>query len=168
MKDITPLLDRYRECSRNLCNEHFRLEEDADFMRKADAYDRFAEVDKVLFSALVLVDIGMASHAEKYGVEPLPFLRVIPGAPGPSPIHINRPSPDGNRYWDEKVDRVTGDEAGLIFVSYYDYNIYGFLDHEFYMTRITTFDRHPHLVGRDALMRVGYARVFLDDAAAEG
>jgi hypothetical protein len=168
MKDITSLLNKYRECSRNLCNEYFRLEEDADFMRKADAHDLFVQVDKVLFSTLVLSNIGMESHAAKFGVEPLPFMRVIPSASGSMPIHINRPSSDRNRYWDEKVDQVSGNEAGLIFISYYDYNSYDFIDHEFYLTRITTFQRHPHLVGRDALVRVGSARVFLDDSEAEG
>lgn len=77
-------------------------------------------------------------------------------------IFINREIPRCG-YWDDPVKRVEPDEAKLQFVHYFDFDIAGHRDFEYYEVLILRFDRYPHLVGRHALVRVKSAQVLVDE-----
>lgn len=160
MKEITNVLNDYRECSRNLWNTHF--------LRKSrlsihDMREMFDDIDKFLFSALVLAQLGKTEPRERTYAEPLSFIKIVPTTGSSVPIMINRPSSDKNRYWDEPVNHVEASDVDLRFIGYFDWNRYEYADFKYYLTRIVSFQKHPHLVGRDALIEAMYARVFLID-----
>ncbi len=160
MEDVTSILNRYRECSRHLWNTYFA---DHVFSLPAsdDVLDRFEEVDKLLFSSLVLAKVDRLASESDFGKKPLRFLRVVP-VTEEVPILINRPSNDRNKYWDDPVNRVGASEAELLLIGYFDWNRYGYADLAYYLVRIASFSKHPHLNGRDALLLTSNARVFFD------
>lgn len=156
MEDITHLLHRYRECARVLWNNSLR--EDADY-RTVDTY---AQVKVLLFDEIVLAAIGKAGYARLASDDPYPFLKVVPRGDG-VPIMINRPSATGGWTWDDPVDRLGREEADLRLMEYFDFEQMGYLDLQYYRARIITFPKHRGLEGREALLEVQYARVFLED-----
>src|SRR5437588_4757579 len=93
MRDITELMNAYRECSRNLWNVYFS--------RRANigaALDAFGEIRDLLFDSLVVSELFYEGEAEGEDIPP-PALRVVPRAR--SLILIRRLS-DENRYWDQE------------------------------------------------------------------
>src|SRR5712671_822726 len=98
MKDVTQIMQTYRECVRNLWNTYFRVEDpvSSDF----NAVARFEEIRTLLFSELVLIKLGKHSNTREDERQPWTFLRVMP-ITTPVPIMVNRPSTDGNKYWDD-------------------------------------------------------------------
>jgi hypothetical protein len=95
--------------------------------------------------------------------ETLPFLHVVPQGCGME-ININRECPPCG-YWDDPVNRIVNGEADLRFISYYDFDVLGIRDFEYYLVRIEAFASQPHLIGRDALVRVRFMRVLVEEAA---
>ncbi len=158
LRNVTPYLQDFRECARSLWNTYFRILDDVN------AFCLFSEVTDQLFSALVLEQIGVPPQLYTYTYpEPFYCLRVVPMAIVDVPIMINRPSEDGNRYWDDPVNRVQQSEIDLRLIQYFDFNQQGYIDYKYYLVRITAFTSHPHLVDRDALMEVQNANVYFDD-----
>jgi hypothetical protein len=74
---------------------------------------------------------------------------------------IERPSQDGNKYWDDPVDRVEGGQIDPRFIEFFDWNQLAARDFQYYRVKINSFPKHPHLVGREALLEIRYAGVFL-------
>lgn len=157
MEDVTSLLNNYRECSRHLWNSYY-LNLFTTLRASDDILDRFESIDRILFSSLVLVKLGKLSFENDFGRNPLQFLHVEPTTEE-SPILINRPSTDGNKYWDESVNRITASECGLHFMGYFDWNKYSFADYAYYWVKIASLTKHPDLVGREALILTSNARV---------
>jgi hypothetical protein len=153
MNDITDILNTYRECTRGLWNTYLRP--DADF----DRVDAFASICEVLFAELVLRPLGKNDEPKKSGNEPYSFLRVVPTADA-VPIMINRPSTDGNRYWDDPIGQVHQRGNSLLYIDYFDWDSLGFVDFQYYRVHIAHFDNEPRLLGREALIEVRYAKVF--------
>jgi len=162
MKDVTSILNNYRECIRHLWNSYFLHEGEVPPLYTDDLLDQFEEVERVLFSALVLTRINKISSEERFGKEPLPFLVIAPAAER-VPIMINRFSSDGNRYWDEPVKEIGRSEARLHFIECFDWNSYGHLDLKYYKVRISLFPTHSIYEGRDALIEVQHVRILFDE-----
>lgn len=157
LRNVTPYLQEFRECARSLWNTYFRILE-------VDASCHFAQLTDQFFSALVLEQIGAPPQLYTYTYpEPFSCLRVVPMAIADVPIMINRPSEDGNRYWDDPVNQVQQSDVDLRFINYFDFDQQGYLDYKYYLVRIVAFAAHPHLVDRDALIEVQYANVYFDD-----
>jgi hypothetical protein len=159
MTDVTLTMNVYRECTRNLWNTYFLpLAGEQDF----DLRDRFGEIEKLLFSVLVLEQLGIDPTSQTDHHEPVKALKLVPCADSGVPIMINRPSEDGNKYWDDPVDRVSPTEVDLRFIECFDWDVCGHLEMRYYMARIASFPDQPHLVGRDALIDTSYVKVILD------
>ncbi len=47
------------------------------------------------------------------------------------------------------------------FLAFFDWNQLDYRDLQYYHVSIAIFDKHPHLVGREALIERQHARVFL-------
>src|SRR5688572_14229630 len=123
MSDITDVLNAYRECARGLWNTCLRP--GADF----DRVDAFAGICDLLFAELVLRPLGRNKEIKQSAIanEPYSFLSVVPSA-DPVPIMINRPSADGNRYWDDPIKQVRQGESRLLYIGYFDWEQMGFVD----------------------------------------
>src|ERR1019366_4084344 len=95
MKDITNLMIDYRECSRNIWNTYFGVQEDFWELEPL-----FEQINKLLFEAIVLNALPPDAHLT--GGSSHPTLSVVPFAT--MRILIRRPSEDGNQYWDQEPD----------------------------------------------------------------
>jgi hypothetical protein len=159
MTDVTPLLEHYRETVRHLWNTGFlMLDTNEDVWHLRDIY---SDVAAMLFHSFVLVPIGRqdAAVAKDYDMypQPLGFLHVVPHGSETS-LLINRAIPAVG-YWDDPVTSLDAADTELQFIRYFDWDVVGMQDLEYYLVRITRSGRHPHLVGRDALVPVRDTRV---------
>src|SRR3989442_197587 len=115
MRNITELMNAYRECSRNLWNVYFSR--GANIGASLDA---FGQIRDLLFDSLVVNELFHDGDGKDEDIPP-PVLKVVPRAR--SLILIRRPSDDGNAYWDQEKDMVVGpDDIALAFVDYFDFS----------------------------------------------
>ena len=94
MRDITQLMNAYRECSRNLWNVYF-----SGRANIGGSLDAFEQIRRLLFDPLVVSELFYEGEAEGENIPP-PALKVVPRER--TLILINRPTDDGNRYWDQE------------------------------------------------------------------
>jgi len=158
MRDITELMNAYRECSRNLWNVYFSKRKDI-----GDALDVFEQIRELLFDSLVLSELSYEGEA-KSGDIPPPALRVVPQR---SLILIQRLSGPGEaRYWDQEKDMVVGPgDITLAFVDYFDFFQPPIKDFRYCLCRILSFSSHVEYEGREALIETLNAKLFHDEAA---
>ena len=150
MKDITKLMNAYRECARNLWNVYYAGRQ--DFGASLDAFE---EIRTLLFDSLVVDELCCEEEANA----PSPVLKVVPRSR--SLILIRRPTDDGNCYWDQEKDMVVGpDDIELEFLDYFDFAQLPVMDFRFYRCKILNFPSRPGYEGREALRPVLDGRVF--------
>src|SRR6266581_2155860 len=158
MTDITPLMNTYRECSRNLWNAYFSPREFT-----WDLHGEYEGIRKLLFDALVVYELGLYKECCARDTVPPPVLKVVPGATS-VPILINRPSEGGGGYWDQEKDMSVGaGDIQLRFLDYFDYSQYPVKDFRFYLCKILQFPSHAKYEGREALVEVADTLVFHDE-----
>jgi hypothetical protein len=159
MRDITELMNSYRECSRNLWNVYFSKRKDI-----GDSLDVFERIRRLLFDSLVLSEL---SYEGVGGSEdpPPPALKVVPRAR--SLILIRRLSEPGEAgYWDQEKDMVVGpDDITLELVDYFDFSQVPIKEFRYYRCRILSFPSHAAYEGREALVEVLKAKLFHDESA---
>jgi hypothetical protein len=83
----------------------------------------------------------------------LPELRVEPSAPE-IPILLQRPSQDGNLYWDARPNTVAQGEAVFWLVDLFDWNELDWRDFGFCRARIASWSGHEELIGRHVLIEM--------------
>src|ERR1700722_11257480 len=154
MRDITELINTYRECSRNLWNVYFSRRKDV-----GESLDAFEQIRRQLFDSLVLSELSFEGEAEGENTPP-PALKVVPGAR--SLILIRRLAKHGEAgYWDQEKDMVVGpDEITLAFVDYFDFCQVPIKEFHYYLCRIVGFPGHVEYEGREALIEVLNSKVF--------
>jgi hypothetical protein len=158
MKDITPLMNTYRECSRNLWNAYF-----SSLEFTWDLHDRYESIRKLLFEALIVNELHFCEECSEDDTVPTPALKVVPDATS-VPILINRPSDGGAGYWDQEMDMSVGEgDVQLAFLDYFDYSQYPVKDFRFYRCKILQFPSHAKYEGREALLEVSHTLVFHDE-----
>ena len=112
----------------------------------------------MLFDSLVADELFYEEEAEGEDI-PAPSLRVVPRER--TVILINRPSDDGNGYWDQEKDMVVGpNDITMAFLDYFDFGQIPIMDFHFYRCKILSFPRRAEYVGREALIRAFDGRVF--------
>lgn len=153
MHDVTALLDVYRECARHVWNAYFQAE--AKATQDWDLRDRFLDVALLLFRSLVLAKVGREDIPllpdYRGDQAPISVLRVVVELR--SEVMVARSGAGG--YWDDPVRTLEPGDCELRFIQFFDWDHLGVRDFAFYRVRIVASDRHPHLVGRDALLPVG-------------
>jgi hypothetical protein len=161
MRDITELMNAYRECSRNLWNVYFSRRKDI-----GDALDVFGQIRELLFDSLVLSELSYDGEAEGEDLPP-PALRVVPRER--SLILIKRPSEPGQGgYWDQEKDMVVGPkDITLAFLDYFDFSDVPIRDSHYFRCKVLSFPRHADYEGREALLEVSGAKVFHNESAEE-
>jgi hypothetical protein len=159
IRDITELMNAYRECSRNLWNVYFSKRKDI-----GDALDVYGHIRELLFDSLALSELSYEGEAEGEDMPP-PALKVVPA--GRSLILISRLSePGGAGYWDQEKDMVVGpDDVTLTFVDYFDFSQVPMKDFHYYLCKILSFPKHAEYEGREALLQASDAKVFHDEHA---
>ena len=158
MRDITDIMNNYKECARHLWNTSFRTSNPTP--SNIQSAFQFDEINERLFDELVLTRIGKTGFRKKSNEEAWPFLEIKLSAEE-CPALINRPSKDNGKYWDEPINRLNKDDVELNFISYFDWDEFNYIDYRYYKTKINSFQGHPHLIGREALIETLYGRVYL-------
>ena len=158
MKDVSNVLDHFRVSSRSVWNTAFWP--DAHF-RNWDSAEQFDEVQRILFSELVLAKLEKECPVHDIFQIPIPFLQIVPSSES-VPIMIQNPRPGRpSGYWDHPVKQITTGEAELHFLEYFDGNRLDYLDFRYYKVQIARFNARPELVGQEALIDRQYALVHL-------
>jgi hypothetical protein len=172
MRDVTDILQSYRECVRHLWNAHFLhlLPATRDQWGLRDQFD---DACSILFGALVVDRIGVSPAADAAHIlspsrrpssPPLAWLHVVPLVDCRVRIMINRDATADGGYWDHPVKRVLSQDVELRLVHLYDFGELQFRDFKYYLVRIIS-SRIEGLAGRAALIESEYARVFVDEEA---
>lgn len=164
MKDATLLLNSYRECARGLWNNFLRPR--AEPYVSFDAVDAFSGICAALFAELVLRPLGKSGFTKTSADEVYPFLLLKPLV-DPFPLMVARPSTSG-KYWDDPVDSLGLVGVSLLFIDYFDWDRFGYIDMQYYRAKISSCNEHPHLVGREVLLDVHHARVDFEDPRQRG
>ncbi len=159
MRDITELMNTYRECSRNLWNVYFSKRKDI-----GGSLDVFEQIRELLFDSLVLSELFYEGKTEGEDIPP-PGLTVVPQ--GRSLILIRRLTEQGEAgYWDQEKDMVVGpNDITLAFVDFFDFCQAPIKEFHYYLCRILTFPSHVGYEGREALIEVLNAKLFHDKSA---
>ena len=158
MRDVSGILDHYRVSARGIWNTAFWP--DTDF-RNWDSADRFDEIQRILFSELVLAKLGKEWPIDDVFRAPIPFLQVVPSS-NTIPIMIQNPRSDqSSGYWDHPLNRISPGEAEMNFLRYFDWNRLDYVDFRYYRVKIARFDAKSELVGREALIDRQHASVYL-------
>lgn len=163
-KDITDAFELYRESVRHLWNTFFliRVQKAETFDQKWDLADQFQEANALLLKSLILTELDEACCEMRSYADLTHLLRVVPDSTREVPIMVNRPSSDGNKYWDEPLNRVMASDVILEFLECFDWDQIAYRDFAYYRVKIRSFHLHPNLVGREALIEARYVRLFID------
>lgn len=160
MRDVSKILDHYRESARSLWNHGFW--EDVD-LQNWDAVEQFDELQRNLFTELVLGKLGREWPRDDIFRLPIPFLKVVPSIQS-APIMIQNPRPDRpSGYWDHPLNRLSPGDAQLQFLKYFDWNRLDYVDFRYYQVKIESFGANAELPGREALIERQHAVVYLVD-----
>lgn len=166
--DITKLMNKYRECARHLWNTYFLEQLSSQY--QWDISDEFDQICTMLFSSLVLNQIGGTSCKKSYRYEqfpePLICLHIVPSAEAGAPIQIAR-EVKSFTYWDYPIDLVKPLDVDLRFIDFFDFDVLGYKDFEYYRVRIVGSYKYPDIVGRDALINTHSVNVFFVDESEE-
>jgi len=158
MRDITELMNAYRECSRNLWNVYFSRRGNV-----GASLDAFEQIRQLLFDSLVVNELSYEGDAEGEDIPP-PALKVVPQAR--SLILIRRLTGPGEAgYWDQEKDMVVDpDDVKLAFVDYFDFSQVPLKEFRYYLCKVLSFPSHADYEGREALLEViADTKVFHDE-----
>jgi len=151
MQKVTERFVIYRNAARSVWNTAFWPYEE---LRNWDSRDRFEEIKRILFEAIVLDERRSPSASR--------FLLAPKGEGVPILIEQPRPS-DANRYWDAPVTTLKSGEATLEYVDFFDWDLLDCSDFRYYKAKIKEFAMHPELTGREALVEVVDVDIYLED-----
>jgi hypothetical protein len=148
VKDISDVFDHYRMSARSIWNTAFWPD---IALQHWDSVEQFDEIQRILFSELVLRKTEREWPVQDVFQKAIPFFCIVPTCN--APIMINNPrSPTETGYWDHPVNRVKPGESELQFIAYFDWNRMDYVDLRYYRVKIIRFDGHSDVVGREALI----------------
>jgi hypothetical protein len=145
-KDVSAVFDHYRVSARAVWNTAFWPNVDA---RDWDSVEQFDEIQRILFSELVLRKVARELPVQDIFKNATPFFHVVPSCNAPIMIQNPRSDKDGG-YWDHPLNRVKPGEAELLFIAYFDWNRMDYVDLRNYRVKIARFDAHSEVIGREA------------------
>lgn len=154
LRDITELMNVYRECARYLWTGYFSRRPNV-----GASLDAFERIRRILFESLVEDELICDMRAQSDEV-PSPVLRVVPWSK--SQILIEQiDAPGEASRWGQGGDILVGpDDITLEFLDYFDFYQVEYMDCHYYRCKIRQFSRHAEHEGKDALIEVMMARVY--------
>ncbi len=157
MREITALMNTYRECSRNLWNVYFAGRENV-----GHSLDTYEPIRKMLFDSLVVDELSYEGTAEGPDVPP-PALRVVPKHRALLLVKALS-APGEASYWGQERDLyVDSDDITLAFIDYFDFSNVSLRDFQYYRCKVLRFSSHPQYEGREALIQALDGGVFHDE-----
>ena len=176
--DLHRSINRFRLASRELFNNYFAVPcvpEEQGF----EYYDGFGEVERILFTMLVLEPCAVPQPPAdyRYGFYAHPRIRVrLPIAnvgenvlgndePRFAEILINREISSG--YWDFPLDRFSN-EATLLYIGFFDWESMHSRDNEFVRIQISEWPSHPEAEGKHGLVKAADVRYVFSDGLSKG
>ena len=148
MNDISGVFDHYRVSARAIWNTAFWPDV---ALRNWDSVEQFDEIQRILFSELVLRKTEREWPLQDIFEKPIPFFRIVPTCD--APIMIQNPrSARETGYWDDPTNRIKPGQAELQFIAYFDWNRMDYADLRYYRVKIIRFEAHPDVIGREALI----------------
>ena len=166
---ILNLINEYRDCSRSLWNRYFmdRFQNTQNW----NFVDSFKIIKEELFQSIVLstfIDKD-SIHFSLGKVSELISVKLERA----TEVQINRYSNEYNNahyetagYWDNSVKELD-EHVTLLFVDFFDWNAYGFLDMTLVMCEISSNPNDPSIEGHRVLVNVDFVDIFLAQAKAE-
>jgi len=160
-RDVSSIFDHYRMSARAIWNTAFWPDED---FRNWDSRDQFREIEKLLFDELVLAKLDREWPLQDLFEKAIPFFHIVPSLAHGTPIMIQNPRPEKpTGYWDDPVKLVKPGQAELLFIACFDWDQMNYIDLRYYRVKIASFDAHPQLAGREALIERQHAAIHLMD-----
>lgn len=144
---ITDLLNRYRECARSIWNIYFF--EKYTITENSDLIESFGKIKQELFDSVVLVSVLADNEAFDYTLGfACPRIKIVPRHINSwdIPVEINRSKGEIGGYWDHPVSRISS-TADLVFMDFFDWNPYGFIDMSRIIAEISDYPENPSLIG---------------------
>ena len=159
--DVTEFFSEYRLLIRDIWNRYFWSDRG---LRSWDTVEYFDRLRPLLFESFLAKKIRVKIDEQEN--TSLRFI-VVPDIPGPdemvgSPIRISETEGPGSR-WDQEPGWVARDDMELEFVDFFDWGRLNYWDLQFYLVQIAQAGKHPHLVGRMALIAVDHAVILIAD-----
>jgi len=169
--DLHQSMSRFRLASRELFNHYFAVPY-SSAQSSYEYYDGFNEVERVLFTMLVLEPCAVPSAPSSYvyGFDAHPSIRVrlpianvdenIGGVDDPlvAPIMLNREINSG--YWDYPLEQFTND-ATLLYVAFFDWDSMQSRDNAYVRVQVSDWPSHPETIGKYALVESYLVRYVL-------
>jgi hypothetical protein len=160
MNDVTDMILTYREATRHLWNTYFMRPNGAP--PEFGNLDRYEEIDKLLFTSLVLEPVGKAEGEFVFREDAHPFLHVLPRGESDSlRIRPSDPPISRSRSWNDAVNVSGARNAKLEFIECFDWDRYGWVSFPFFRVRIRSFPENSHLEGLEGLVEVQAVRIEL-------
>lgn len=155
----TDLFNQYRDCSRSLWNKYFleNFKKNQDW----DIVDSFNVIKGELFKTMVLNPLLGGRSADFSLGHPSTLLKVMLPENHNTAVKINRNKKDAFGYWDHPIKELTS-KATLLFMDFFDWNSYDFLDMNLIMCEIFSNPENPDIVGHKLLVEINYVKIFLD------
>ncbi len=152
-QDATEYLLAYLEAKRNLWNVHFsKLPVQA---AQCDVLDRYHEIDRALFNALVAGRFGKNVGIDAFRNAAIDWLRVVPRADSQKlGLMISDPITGANRAWNEKVYVQLDSRDSLAFIEFFDWEEYRHPCFPYIRARFIESHSRPEFAGREALVEV--------------
>jgi len=154
---VDQLIQHYCECARSTWNNYL-WSSDADDA----ALERYEGVRDLLFRAIVLDPLGMGEATREADDATWPFLRVVVPA-DLSTVLVNKPSTDGNQYWEPAEKGVDLSDAEIQFVDLFDWDPRAFRDLALMMALVVASPKNPELVGRSILLERNSVTVVFEE-----
>ncbi|MDP3839375.1 MAG: hypothetical protein Q8Q54_10680, partial [Methylococcales bacterium] len=152
---ITDSINRYRECVRSIWNIYFMAQYQAT--DNWDLLDSFKRIKQELFDSIVLIPAIPDDEEEfNYRLGSLcPMIKIIPARnrKWDIPVEINRTKGETSGYWDHPVTRISS-PAEILFVEFFDWNSYGFIDMSKIIAEITDYPANQNLVGHRLIVEL--------------
>jgi hypothetical protein len=147
---ITDSINRYRECVRSIWNIYFMAQYQAT--DNWDLLASFERIEQELFDSIVLIP-AISDDEEEFDYRlgsPCPMIKII------SSQH-----PDPSGYWDHPVTRISS-PAEILFVEFFDWNSYGFIDMSKIIAEITDYPANQNLIGHRLIVELMYVDIVFE------
>ena len=161
--DVTEQFQRFRSLLQTVWNGYMWQNFDRDW----DTVDHFNTIRSYLIDRLLLDAISRQMDLAEVSAFVVPRLADRDFLLG-APIRISETlETQGSRDWNQPPVYITKDEMILTFKDFFDWGQCGYRDFHYFLVEIRKSDKYPDLVGREALLEVGYCAVVAVDASCE-
>lgn len=138
-----------------------------------DLLDSFKRIEQELFDSIVLMP-ALPDDEEEFNYtlgSPCPMIKIIPSQyPDPRgkwdiPVKINRTKGETSGYWDNPITRISS-PAEILFVEFFDWDSYGFIDMSRIMAEITDYPENSSLIGHRLIVELMYVDIVFTNGLA--